>query len=1076
LFAAFLSAFLLFTITQLQPNSTDISKDILLHISLQLSNSSVLPYVEPQFTVPSNVTTVNILLFASLALVLVDAFLAMLTKSWLRDFDRSCRSSNANVPEERARTREMRFQGMERWKLAEVVTLLPLLIQASLVLFQVALLILLFNLHRPTAYSTLVIFAAGVCFYVFTTVVSTFDTNAPFTSPLSRTLQALLGQSRSLLGQFRSLWVPSTILSRLKWHPITDGAMVTLRPVEGAEIHCAISTRLYTATSKAVENLPVFTELFDQWVHAPSLRLRSVSDWHEILPLVQPYLLSASPSNNFDPLPVARLFLCSDSKEFLKGREAIIASLGGDSVDTRESPTIERLYIRLLRPPGPDWSLAGQVVRKLNADRGTIIELQWILKWITFRYLFQSKGLRNDDHLSWVSNIRNIIPFLRSTAVYIIQYRLVNDDHELFNSLLLITRAIADASKEADESHPIQKLTESSENIHEGLFLPTGDLIVPPKRQCDFIRDLYTASSTSAAGFKREFTQLVILLVIGTFSAVDDSGTIGGLPFIDPEKDLAVLMDALWETWQAPEVNHHLLTGIAVCLLEQTSGDPLPDGQQRRFQRLLNAYDPYTRGATRLMNSSALLLIEAALSFSLKTGKASDGDSKWEPQTLKLENPWLVMHIHNILGHDWRIPGSAMVEAHQGQLEWCKDDRRDALDKLDRLGALDALDTLDALDALEWREWREWRAWRVRLDWLEWLEGLERLLEGLLERLLRPLEGLGELVREEVPELLREELREVLEAREGLCELDCEVELRELWELRKLREVRELRERREVRLLLSLLLQRREWRRRRWRGRGLSEGRKVREGVLERRRRDWLEQWHKWCPEQSPTALEIVATSRLKLYNDKVLPPDPVALGLFLSPAKKDIFNDSRRFILQFFGSTSSSPSLLPPNATEQEADPATARKRCSDFFGSKAIGEVTKWRLLTSVVFPEWETLSTQWKDLLATKVMKMDWLARVTPLLAGTFKLYEFGLSEDDCTYGDLTPTHLHMVATVAEYLGAERLPYEKARGLEEFLGQYSNISHGEDALRRIQTVITQVMQPDPLEFLAVLFGDQT
>jgi hypothetical protein len=999
LFAAFLSAFLLFTITQLQPNSPDISKDILLHISLQLSNSSVLPYVEPQFTVPANVTTVNILLFASLALVLMDAFLAMLTKSWLRDFDRSWRSSN--VPEQRARTREMRFQGMERWKLAEVVTLLPLLIQASLFLFQVALLILLFNLHRPTAYSTLVVFAAGVCFYFFTTVVSTFDASAPFTSPLSRALQALLPQ-------FHSLW--STILSRLKWHPNedyehTDDTMVTLHPVEGAEIHCAISTRLYTATSKAVENFPIFTELFDQWVHTPSLRPRSVSHWHEILPLVQPYLLSASLSNNFEPLPVARLFLCSDSKEFLKGRDAIIASLGGDSGDTGELPSIEQLYIHLLRPPGSDWSLAGQVVQKLNADRGTIIELRWILKWITFRYIFQSKGLPNDDRLSWVFNIRNIIPFLRSTAVYIIKNRLVNDDHELFNSLLLITRAIADVSKETDESHIIQKLTESSEHIQGGLFLSIGDLVIPPTRQWGFIHDLYTASSTSVAGFKGDFTQLVILLVIGTLSTIDVEDAIWWHPFIDPEKDLPVLMDALWETWQAPEINHHLLTGIAVRLLEVTRGSfekPFPDGQQRRFQRLLDSYDSYTRGATCLMNSNALLFIEAALSFSLKTGKASDGDSKWGPQTLRLKNPWLVMHIHNILGHNWRIPGSAMKEAVPGQLEWldqlkrfewCKDDRRDALDELDRRGVLDALDALDTLDAIEWREWSEWYETRETYMTYVWGPDEKRLLK--------------------------------------------------------------------------------------W------------------RQRNWLQQcgWHK----QSPTALEIVAKSRLKLYIDKVLRPDPVALSLFLSQAKKDIFNDSRRLILQCFGSTPSPPLLSPPNATEQEeVYPATARKLCSDFFGSKAIGDVTKWRLLTSVVFPEWETLSTQWKDLLATKVMKMDWLARVTPLLAGRFNLYEYGLSEDDYTYGHLTPTHLHMVATVVEYLGAERLTYEKARGLEEFLGQYSNTSHGGDALsyhtsndgdtlssntshsggalRRIQTVITQVIQPDPLEFLVVLFGDQT
>jgi hypothetical protein len=337
---------------------------------------------------------------------------------------------------------------------------------------------------------------------------------------------------------------------------------------------------------------------------------------------------------------------------------------------------------------------------------GTIIELRWILKWINFRYLSQSKELTNDDRLSWVSNIRNILPFLRSTAVYIIRNRLVNDDHELFNSLLLITRAIADASTGANKSHPIQELTESSERIHEGLFLSIGDLVVPPERRWHFIRDLYTASSTSAAGFKREFTQLVILLFIGILSTVDDLGTIWRHPFIDPEKDLAPLMDALWETWQAPEVNHHLLTGIAVGLLKRATGyfkEPHPDWQQGGFQMLLDAYDSYTSGATRLMDSNTLLFIEAALSFSLKTGKASDGNSKWEPQTLKLRNPWLVMHIHNLLGRDWPILGSAMSEAVPGQLEWFDRFKQFEWYRGNRRGVLDALDALDALDTLDTR-------------------------------------------------------------------------------------------------------------------------------------------------------------------------------------------------------------------------------------------------------------------------------------------------------------------------------------------------------------------------------------
>jgi hypothetical protein len=659
LFAAFLSAFLIFTITQLQPNSTDISKDILLHISLQLSNSSVPAYVEPQFIVPPKVAAINTLLFASLALVLIDAFLAMLTKSWLRDFDQSWRS--LNDPKERARTREMRIQGLERWKLAWVVTLLPLLIQASLVLFGVALLILLFNLHHPTAYTTLAIFAVAVCFYFWTGVVSALDKNAPFTSPLSRALEELLRhlwllylESRGkamvmflvmggavgllalvpvLVNIFQppiwvGVWVlvsmdlvplvlvlgflgysklnpiflmwdlvcimlsPIRLIWRLFFRDVSGeepaDAMVDFHSAEGAEIHCAISKRLYSATFKAVENFPVFIELFDQWVQTPSLRPLSVSDWYEVLPLVQPYLLSASLSNGLGLLPVARLLFCSDSDAFPSEREAIIASLGKGSGNSIELPSIEQMYIHLLGSPECDWSLAGQVVRELDGDRGTTIELRWILNWITFRYLIQSEEFPNNDGLSWVSTIRNIIPFLRSTAVYIIRNGLVNDDDKLFNSLLLITRAVANASKEAGGPHPIQKLIKSPGHNHEGLFLSIGNRVVSSEHQWDFIRGLYAASSTSVAGFRREFTQLVILLFIGTLSTVDDSGIRLRDLFIDTEKDLAILMDALWEAWQAPRIDRHLLTGIAVWLLQPNSGlfhKPLPNGEQEKLPR-----------------------------------------------------------------------------------------------------------------------------------------------------------------------------------------------------------------------------------------------------------------------------------------------------------------------------------------------------------------------------------------------------------------------------------------------------------------------------------------------------------
>ena len=89
--------------------------------------------------------------------------------------------------------------------------------------------------------------------------------------------------------------------------------------------------------------------------------------------------------------------------------------------------------------------------------------------------------------------------------------------------------------------------------------------------------------------------------------------------------------------------------------------EPTPNAQQK-FQDLLGAYDSYTSESTLLMTSNGLQFIEAILLCNL-----DNGDSKWEPQTVKLSNPWLVMHINNILRRGWCIQaGSATGEAVWG--------------------------------------------------------------------------------------------------------------------------------------------------------------------------------------------------------------------------------------------------------------------------------------------------------------------------------------------------------------------------------------------------------------------------
>jgi len=184
LFAAFLSAFLIFLIPQLQPNSTDITMDMLIHISQQLSNSTTPAFEPTAFQVSSDTAAVNMLSFLSLALVLIDAFLAMLVKGWLQEFDHGWRKYT--VPHLRAQERERRLRELERWKLHELVALLPILIQGSLFLFCIGLLVLIFPFHLPSAILCSLMFLSVVGCYDFTTYVSIVKDYAPFSSPVSR--------------------------------------------------------------------------------------------------------------------------------------------------------------------------------------------------------------------------------------------------------------------------------------------------------------------------------------------------------------------------------------------------------------------------------------------------------------------------------------------------------------------------------------------------------------------------------------------------------------------------------------------------------------------------------------------------------------------------------------------------------------------------------------------------------------------------------------------------------------------------------------------------------------------------
>jgi len=186
LFAGFLSSFLIELLGRLESDPMDIIQDVLIYQTQMMRNSSLGPYVAPDFSPPEHIVVVNALFYASLGVMILAAFIAMLIKSWVREFDRGLQAMS--LPEQRAKTREFRYLGMKRWKLPEMVGVLPLLIQISLLLFSIGLVLFLFHISKPSFGVTTAILGIGICYYTMTTSISVFVTSSPFRSPLSRTL------------------------------------------------------------------------------------------------------------------------------------------------------------------------------------------------------------------------------------------------------------------------------------------------------------------------------------------------------------------------------------------------------------------------------------------------------------------------------------------------------------------------------------------------------------------------------------------------------------------------------------------------------------------------------------------------------------------------------------------------------------------------------------------------------------------------------------------------------------------------------------------------------------------------
>ena len=178
------SAFVLAVQTQLQPDYTQLSYDVLAVIA----NSTGLkvatkPSSDSPWTGPDpNLVHIQCILFSSLAASLLAAFVAILGKQWL---NRYAKVDMRGSLIDRSRDRQRKIDGMATWGFGFVMDSLPLMLQIALFLLGSALSKYLFTIHKAVAAVVVGFTALGLLFYVVIVLSAILSYNCPFQTPAS---------------------------------------------------------------------------------------------------------------------------------------------------------------------------------------------------------------------------------------------------------------------------------------------------------------------------------------------------------------------------------------------------------------------------------------------------------------------------------------------------------------------------------------------------------------------------------------------------------------------------------------------------------------------------------------------------------------------------------------------------------------------------------------------------------------------------------------------------------------------------------------------------------------------------
>lgn len=205
----------------IQPDPNEETAALLRVLIYKIDNTTFGGQVPPlqAWSGPDNeIVACQTVLYTSLGISLLAAFLAMLGKQWLNRFGK-VKVRGSEIDE--SRNRQRKLSGMVSWKFDLVMESLPLMLQSALLLLGYALSRYLWTVNLTVASVVIGITCIGLAFYVFIVIAATIAENCPFQTPASHILRLIyrLDNSRNrYIARARRamlrLWLRTTRLSR----------------------------------------------------------------------------------------------------------------------------------------------------------------------------------------------------------------------------------------------------------------------------------------------------------------------------------------------------------------------------------------------------------------------------------------------------------------------------------------------------------------------------------------------------------------------------------------------------------------------------------------------------------------------------------------------------------------------------------------------------------------------------------------------------------------------------------------------------------------------------------------------